>query len=186
MANWAREIGENIGRIVRYILPGVVILSGAWAAHPSWFAEVRLDEPWHLITLAVIAIVAGNTWYAFHRYGFHQIIDFVFYALRREGPVPSKKITGFPDDLPRYVVRSFGKSDALRQHVALRASSMHLMYIASEVSILFNINAESGSLFERHGRFMLIAGIIGLILTLWQNLITRRIDYQSINAGRAV
>jgi len=183
-----RHLGENIGRIFRYILPGVVILGGSYGAYPSLFPSIDFDKfnLWHLFALGAITIVAGNTWYAFHRYGIHQTVDMIFYAVGQPGPSARepglKAISSYADDLARYVVNSFKISPdkALRQHVALRASAMHLMYISSEVSLIFALLNEPNSFFNRNSRLMIILGLIGLVVTIWQNFITRRVDWYSI------
>jgi hypothetical protein len=186
MSNILHQIGENLARVFRYILPGILILGGAQAAHPGWLAWARLDQPWHILALAVTALVAGNTWLAFHRYGVHQFVDMIFYCSGMDGPSARKAgpraVVTYTDDLAHFVVRAFKvpPDSALRQHVVLRASAMHLMFIASEVAIVFSFFSAPGSYFERHTWPLRLLGLAGLLITLWQNTITRRIDWYSV------
>lgn len=185
MADIIQGIGENLGRIVRYILPGLFVVAAAAAAHPSWFGWLDISDGSHLIVLTVIAIVVGNTWYAFHRYCLHQIVDFLMYALGSKGPAARKPLRGLLDyfpDLAKHVVFSFRRDPAqpLRAHVALRASQMHLMYIASEAALLFSCWHENGSFFSRYSSAIQTAAAIFLPLVLVQNLIIRRIDWLSV------
>lgn len=77
---------------------GILILGGAGTAHPQWFSWVAWGkpDPWHLFILLVIGTVAGNTWFAFHRYGLYQLIDAVFHAAIRKGP--SKEIDDYVEE----------------------------------------------------------------------------------------
>ena len=177
---------ENTGKVFRHVLPGVVILVGARAGHPGWFYWANLGNVSHLAALAALAIVVGNTWYVFHRYLVHQLVDMVFYAWGHRGPGARspglRACLRYWDDLPRFVVKAF-KSEAgidLRKHVELRASSMHLMFMASEVCFLFSFLPEPLSPVGKHYLAVRIFGAVGFILTLWQNALTRRIDWYRV------
>lgn len=190
MANIIRGIGENLGRIVRYILPGLLVVAAA-VAHPSWFDQLDISDSSHLIVLTVVAIVVGNTWYAFHRYCLHQVVDFLMYDFGSRGPAARRRLRGLLDyvpDLARHVVLSFRLDPAqpLRVHVALRASEMHLMYVASEAALLFSYWHESGSFFSRYSTAIRIAAVAFLPLILVQNIIIRRIDWLSTQGSRWV
>lgn len=181
--------------VSRSMLPGIVILGGAAAAYPLWFHWFTLEkpDPWHLLILAVAATVAGKTWFTFHKYGVYQLIDMMFYAAGRKGLLG--KELNYVDELAKAVVNArkltieekskavYG-TPSLRQrsipdYVTRRLSQTHLMYIASEVSILFSFFHASGSFFDKHTLIMSIVGGIGLLFALWQNLITLRIERHS-------
>jgi hypothetical protein len=161
----------NLSRIIRNILPGFLIIGAAAIAYPSGFQAFDLLHTSQLIVITLIAFVVGNIWLSFHRYGVHQLVDLVFYFWQQEGPVPTTEQSknSYADVLGKYVVKSLRTipaNDPVRHHLELRTAGMHLMYIASEVSIAFT--------FFNRG-----VGILGFIITIWQNWITRRIDWYS-------
>ena len=184
MSDIAKEILKNLSEVFRYVLPGVLVLAGAHEAYPSWFLWLQLEKVSHLVVIAVVAIVAGNTWYVFHRFAVLQIIDLACYWVGLRGPAADRPTwrawRNYLDDLGRYVARSFSQPperDALRGHVALRASSVVLMYIAAEVLIVFRIRPEAGTLYDRHGREFLVIGGVAFLFAVWQSIVTRRIDW---------
>lgn len=189
--NMVKDIGKNIGQIFRYILPGVVVLSSAAIARPhsfKWLIDwIEKGDPWHLVILGIIATVVGNVWLVFHRYVVHQLIDLVMYLIGLKGPSAGKRWTWgqYEDDLAKYVVQShkIPQEDSIRQHVNLRASSMHLMYITVEVGFIFPLLAEQGSFFYIYGPQIWLLSTIGLVATLWQDVITRRIDSYSVESA---
>jgi len=159
-------------------------LAGAHEAYPSWFLWLQLDKVSHLAVIAVVAIVAGNTWYVFHRFAVLQIIDLACYCGGLRGPAANpptwRAWRNYLDDLGRYVARSFSQPqerDALRGHVALRASNVVLMYVAAEVLIVFSIRPEADTLYNRHGRAFFVIGVLGFVFAIWQSIVTRRIDW---------
>ena len=90
------------------------------------------------------------------------------------------------NDLSDFVILSFSnnkKKEGIRNHVTLRASSMHLMYMASEISIITAIWYDNPSITSigNVSIILLLFGIIGFILTLMQDIITRKIDWDSVN-----
>lgn len=91
MPDVIKAVEENLGRVFRHILPGILIIGAGHASHPSWLRSVNFDSPWHLLTLGLLALAVGNTWYAVHRYGIEQFIDMVLTGFRRPGPaIPEK------------------------------------------------------------------------------------------------
>ncbi len=80
MADISKELLKNISRVFRYVLPGVLVVAAAHESHPSWFCWLELDKVSHLAAIMVVAIVAGNTWFAFHRFGIQQIVDMLSYC----------------------------------------------------------------------------------------------------------
>jgi len=190
--------GENMhdtfeDGLSRYILPGIVVLGGAGAAYPVWFQWFAWEKPnpWHLVILAVIGTVAGKTWFTFHKYGVYQLIDMIFYVAARKGTLG--KVVNYVEELARAVVgarklRIEGKEgmygSSLRErsipnYVRRRLSGIHLMYIGSEVSVVFSFFNASGSFFNKHALIMGVVGGVGLLFAFWQNLITLRIEQRS-------
>lgn len=172
-----KDISDNLGRVFRYILPGAVILGLAYSSNPSWFKGVTLDDWWHLVAAAVVTLVVGNTWFVFHRFAVHQFIDYVFYKREYEGPSQEKtgQRVSYADGLAQFVVVShkISPDEPIRQHISLRASSMHLMYITSEALFIFAYISSPGSVLQ--------VSFVGFVCTLWQNNLTRRIDWYSVN-----
>jgi hypothetical protein len=185
MSDLIEDISKNLGRIMRYIFPGLFILGASSLAYPSWFKMLDVSKNFYFLFLLTAAIVIGNTWYAFHRYGIHQFIDYIMFAIGLEGPVGKKGHRGFSSYisvLSEHVVLSFvtGTKQPIREHVILRASQMHLMYITSESLLLFSWFNECGSFFAQNQLEIRIVAIVLSLFTVIQNIITRRIDWLSI------
>ena len=77
--NLIKQVGDELGRIFRHMMPGVSALLAARLSHPTWFQSIDYGNNWHLLVLAVIATLAGNTLYVFHRYSLHQLLDWLLY-----------------------------------------------------------------------------------------------------------
>ena len=175
----ANAIGENVGRVFRFLLPGLIILGGAAASHPKWFAHANLTDSGHLASLAAIALAAGNAWYVFHRYVIHQLIDWLLYLLKLEGPVPSGSRWKYNDDVASYVLRSYmadDKAKRAQEALALRASHVLFMYVVSEVALVFAWSAQPESVLAANAPLVVWLAIAGLVGATWQEIITRRID----------
>lgn len=91
------QIGDQLGRIFRHMLPGLTVLLAAAASHPSWLKPVYFASSWHLTIFAAIAVLVGNTWYVFHRYSWHQLCDYgiYFWKKRGEGVLCSAKFESY-------------------------------------------------------------------------------------------
>ena len=83
--NWVGQIGKELERIFRYLLPGIMVVGFARLSHPSWFRWVHPDSSQHLILLAAISLCVGSSWYVAHRYSLHQVLDLVFYLSGKDG-----------------------------------------------------------------------------------------------------
>jgi hypothetical protein len=172
------DIVDNFSAVLRLLLPGVLVLGTAFAAHPKWFENVNLYSWTHLAVAAVFAVVAGNILFVFNRYGVLQIIDFILYILKVPGPT-KKSSMNYHADLARYVRRSLIAPDiprSARQHISFRVGGVMLMYTFSELTLAFSISNESGSFFSRHICAAQISGCLIFLVGFWQNIITRRID----------
>ncbi|MCJ7434633.1 MAG: hypothetical protein MUO77_14195, partial [Anaerolineales bacterium] len=127
MSQVIQDISKNIGRILRYVFPGLFILGAAGIAYPCWFMWLNLSDGYHLLFLLVIAMLVGNTWYAFHRYGIHQVVDYIMFAAGSKGPSGKKGHRGlqsYISELSEHVVLSFhtNPEQSIREHISLRAS----------------------------------------------------------------
>lgn len=181
------ELRRNLGPVFRHLLPGVFILGAAYAAHPSWFAGLDSRSWQHISIAAAIALTSGNVWFAFNRHAVHQMIDYLAYLFRSQGPVPTGSRKGYIDDLGRYVAEAVSSgqvSERAREHVSFRAASVLLLYIVAEVGILFAIWHEPNTLFDQHPCAIIAAALMTLAAGLWQNVITRRIDYYVVHPPR--
>src|SRR5574341_1463693 len=188
MADITKELLKNISRVFRYVLPGVFVVAAAHESHPSWFRWLELDKLSHLAAIMVVAIVAGNTWFAFHRFGIQQIVDLLSYCAGLRGPAAQSPswvaCKTYLDDLGKYVARSFlqpAEREPLRNHVEFRASNVVLMYIASEVVFLCALRHEPDTIYSRHPELFGSLGVIGFLCATWQSIITRRIDWYAQN-----
>jgi hypothetical protein len=85
------EIARQLGGIFRHMLPGVLVIGGARLAYPDWFLSVYLTTWQNIFVLGIISVAVGNAWFAFNRYGLHQVVDYVLYLIKSNGP--ARKIT---------------------------------------------------------------------------------------------
>jgi hypothetical protein len=179
------EIAKHLGSIYRHMLPGALVIAGARLAYRNWFCWVSLESWKHLLLLAAVSVVVGNTWFALNRYGVHQLFDLLLYYRGFRGPVPRNPVApDFFDDLGEYTYRSLHTSptsERARQHVEFRASSALLLLTLGEVLLLFGWRHACNSIFSGHGRCMVFGSSIPLAVGLWQMIITRRIDFYVVN-----
>ncbi len=183
-----RDVGENLGSIFRFLLPGVLIIGATYTAYPTRISWPKLTGPWELLGVGIVALAVGNTWFVFNRYGIHQSIDWFLYRLGSDGPAKQNAmLTGshnYIDALGRFVRDSSLISDemkALRHHVGFRASSVLLMYTVGELAIVFSLlNEGPGNFLYDNAWPIRIGGLIALSVGFWQNVITRRIDWYTV------
>ncbi len=183
-----RDIGENVGSIFRFLLPGVMIIGATYAAYPTRISWPKLTDPWEILVVGIVALAVGNTWFVFNRYGIHQLIDWLLYRSGSDGPArQSAMLAGslnYIDALGRFIRDSSLISDemkALRRHVSFRASSVLLMYTIGELAIVFSfLNEGSGNFFYENAWPIRIFGLLAVGAGIWQNVITRRIDWYTV------
>lgn len=178
------EIIQHLGEIFRHMLPGVLVVAGTRLAYPDWFNSVDLKSWQHLFVLGVITTALGNTWFAFNRYGLHQLIDYFLYLIKSNGPARSNTKFAYLDDLGRYTYKSLHTQDAssrARQHVAFRASTVLLALTVGELLVAFGHYHANNSPFLGHQCKMIAGGALALAVGIWQMVITRRIDYYVVN-----
>ena len=182
------EFAQHLGVIFRHMLPGVLVVGATAAAYPEWFCRIDFKSWQHLIVLGVVTLAVGNTWFALNRFGFHQVVDFILYYWRSRSPAKHstwKELT-FLDDLGKYTYRSLhtGEESArARQHVALRASTVLLIWTAGELALLFAFFHSGTSVLEGNKCSMEVVGVLALLVGFWQMVITRRIDHYVVNPG---
>jgi hypothetical protein len=183
-----RDIGENLGSIFRFLLPGVLIIGATYSAYPTKISWPKLSDPWEILVLGIVALAAGNTWFVFNRYGVHQIVDWLLYRLGSDGPAKQNAMLAgsrnYIDVLGRFVRDSsliLDEMKALRHHVGFRASSVLLMYIVGELAIVFSfLNEGPGNFLYENAWPIRIVGLLALSVGFWQNVITRRIDWYTV------
>ena len=177
------DVSRNLGSFFRHLLPGVLIVGATAVAYPSWFENVDTKSWEHIAVMAVVALAAGNIWFALIRYGVHQVIDYLIYLAKSQAPAPTSTRLGYLDDLGRYVARSASDSDIssrAREHVRFRASSVLLLYTVAEVGLIFACWHAPCSLFAEHPIKIAIASLLVFAFGVCQNIITRRIDFHIV------
>jgi hypothetical protein len=73
------EITRQLGGIFRHMLPGVLVIAGAWLAYPDWFCSVHVTSWQNVFLLGTISVAVGNSWFALNRYSLHQAVDYFLY-----------------------------------------------------------------------------------------------------------
>jgi len=129
----------------------------------------------------VIALTIGNVWYSVNRYCIHQILDYVAYLLKSPGPVGGNRWE-YLNDIGKYTAKSLktiNRSGIAGEHIALRRASVLLLYTIAEVGFLFILwhDQNGGNFFDQYSGKILIASTIIFCAGIWQNVITRHIDY---------
>ena len=171
--DFVKQVADQLSKIFRHMLPGMVILCAAAASHPSWFKPVYFGSSWHLLIFAAVAVVAGNTWYVFHRYSLHQAIDYVIYLVKR------KTNGGYARWLAGHIYRSFhfkAEDQTLHEHVVFRSAQVIFMFLTSEVALLFSLGPEGGTFYYRHVCWIRIIALAGLGIACWQYVISNVLD----------
>ena len=186
-AGVVQSITNNLGVFFRHLFPGIVIVGSAYVAHGPWFCAFDYRSWAHLSIVAIIALASGNVWYAINRYGVHQLVDYLMYLAGIKGPSPVRSRFHYCDDLGKYVADSLCVSEIperARQHVAFRAGSVLFLYTIAEIGILFSLWHEPRTFFAEH-RCLVISGSLTIFLVgVWQDCITRHIDYRVVEFGR--
>jgi hypothetical protein len=151
---------------------------------PEQVATVQLNSWPNVAIGAAVTLTVGNAWFALNRYGLHQLVDWALWRYGFQSPARTTASKGYLDDLGRYASRSLRldeKSARAQQHVAHRASVVLLLLTIGELAMLFAVFHSSSSAFEKHGCALGIAGLVVLVVGVWQMAITRRIDHYVVN-----
>lgn len=173
----------HLAALFRHMLPGVILMGGAYIAYPDWFKGFDLQSTGHLIVLSVITIAVGNTWFALNRYGLHQLVDLILYSMKSNGPARRNRFR-YLDDLGRYTYKSLHSSDAsvrAQEHVKFRASTVLLIFTLGEAAMLFAPFHSSTSIIEGHNCWIFFGGAVIFAIGVCQMVITRRIDHYLVN-----
>ncbi len=201
-AKGVKYVVDSLSEIFRYLIPGIMIIGGAYLSHPRCFKHIDWEKQQSVIILALIAIVAGSIWFVFHRYVVQQAVDFYFYLKNVPGgPRIGEKQNSLQgarasDSMAEncfslyagaiadhvFLYYKFAKYyPKLGDHIRFRGSSVVLMYITSEAMIIFGI-APSHHSFLRP-QFCLpcnpwaeALGLVGFYASICQNKIVRRIE----------
>jgi hypothetical protein len=180
---WIEQIGNELERIFRYLLPGVAVMGFARLSHPSWFCPVHLDNSQHLAILAGIALCVGCGWYVVHRYSLHQFADWIFYCCGQG------RFRGFPAWLAQHVTES-GRSKAndagVRHNIGIRSAHIIFMYIIAEAGLLFLIAPEKGSIFLQYQWWIRWACVTIFLAAFLQQWLTSKIDLYAVKTRDTV
>lgn len=183
------DTARHLAGIFRHLFPGVLVMGAAALAYPDWFRNLDFQNGNHLIVLAILALTVGNTWFALNRYGFHQLVDFLFYLRGVRGPARVKgKPNEYLEDLAIYTRDSLVQDEKdekrslrLQEHVKFRASTVLLIFTLGELILLTRYFRAAGSpvatLFQGYEPTQVVIGIALIGLGCLQMAITRRIDF---------
>lgn len=185
-ADLVQSISDNLGAFFRHLFPGILIMGAAYVAHPCWFSGIDTHSWQHILIVAVVALASGNLWFAINRYLIHQIVDYVMYSAKSEGPARTASPPHYLDDVAKYAADSVSSSIPSRalQHVAFRTSSILLLYTVAEIGFLFTIWHDPDTLFAQHTCLTAIGSLLIFAGAIWQNAIARRVDYYVIDFAK--
>ena len=172
-----KQIADQLGRIFRHMLPGLSIICLAAASHPSWFESRFTASPWTLAVFTAIAVLAGNTWYVFHRYSLHQFIDWIIYRCKRKS---KGDYTGWLAD---HIYKSFQlkkRNRELHEHISFRSAQIIFIFITSEIALLFSWHAQTGTFYQRHAPQIAGVALFGVAVGIVQYVISHDLDVSSV------
>ena len=196
MADTIKMVVDQLSRIFRHLIPGVVIVVVARIAHPDWFGKVHLSDKLHLVVLAVVSIAVGNVWYVCHRYIIHQFFDFVFFCCRTRCPCckGEEKDKGYFSWLSKFLIESFDASEKkskqenkIMEHLHLRSTQIILMYIVSEVVFIFSVDpfsAQPGSEFTTYQPALMWAAVGIFSFAVIQQCVSEALDRRIVKKIR--
>ncbi len=174
------EVADQLSRVFRHLLPGVLILGCAGVAHPRWFPALDFSKPWQLVFLGVVALIVGNTWYVVHRYTVHELMNLAARGLRGEW-------RGYPGWLAEHTYQGNivpAPARQVREHLWLRSAQVVYLMITAEVAIFFALQPAVGTIVDRYRGWILVGGAILVLFALWQYYLTAVIDVYAVNQWR--
>jgi hypothetical protein len=181
MGNTIKIISDQLARIFRHIIPGILIVGAARIAHPDWFSNLSVDSWPPLLMLAAIAIAVGNVWYVFHRYALHQLIDWVLFFLRPG----SSSYSNFLQQSIENHFKADNEETELRDHIRLWSSQIILMLISAEVLLLFSLWNNESKILDKHGEAFVLVSVVMFVFGFWQYYLCNTIDRETAsNFGR--
>lgn len=181
-SGWIADISVHISSIFRHMLPGVLMVGTFFLAYPSKQKCFDFDS-WHSLTLlAVLCVVSGNIWFAINRYVIHQFFDYLMWRCSAEAPaMPAEEDVDYLDGLAVFTVRSLSKSrsvdERIREHIRFRGSNILLLLTAGELLLVAAMFNERSSFVSKHPVAFVFFGLALMVGAIWQDIITRRIDY---------
>ena len=181
MAETIKEITEQLSNIFRHLLPGLVVIGAARLAHPHWFSAVCISNKWHVAVLVAIGVTVGNVWYVTHRYAIHQLIDYCHYAWSY------RRLGGYYEWLSELMDGSFRFADQtpkFREHLRFRSSQVILLFIISEVMLVFACWNDPCSFFACHSLAFLIASGAMALFAWWAFCISWALDVKAVARAR--
>ena len=180
-----RDVADQLGAIFRHMFPGVLLLGAAYAAFPN---AVTANLSWELIAIAGVgSITLGNVLYFFNRYGIHQATDYLLFKFGAPGLHATNDEPHYHRALAHYIVKSARApvGESLRQHLQFRAANSLFGYIIMEILLLFLLVHENKSIFSTHSNYVCVAAGFSFLIGLWQQIITRRVDFLAVTGNDA-
>jgi len=162
------------------MLPGVLVVGGARLAYPESFCKVHIGSWQNLLVLAVVTVTVGNALLALNRSFVHQLLEYFFYRLNIEGPIPEDGHRDYVNDLAKFVVKSFTPEvypARIREHIRLRISTAFLLLTLSETALVFSCAHSGSSKLTGHTLWTFLVCVASFGAYIWQSVIARRIDY---------
>lgn len=169
------NINDKLGQIFRHVLPGMFILSLAYITKPSWFNGIKLEETNHLVFLAALAILIGNSWYVVNRYTCATVFDFLFYKFKLKKELKSYSV---------WLTQHINSLNALtnekkktKENLFFKVGQLLYMQIMGQALILFTFLAKTNDLFLN--RYSIEAYIFGgtmLLFSYYQIYLVFMID----------
>lgn len=178
-----KQIGDQLSRVFRHLLPGLVVVGAFSIGHPHFFQGFRI-EPWPIAFLAGISLTVGNVWYVLHRYLVHQLIDCMVYRCR------NKKKFMFDEYcvwLRQFVHDSFTcgpQAERLQTHLHFRSAQIILLFIVSEVTALLSFWSERGTFFYTYDLECFVAAGAIFIFAFVQYVIGDVLDRYAVRRHR--
>jgi hypothetical protein len=180
---------DELGRVFRHFLPGLLLLGGANLSFPSWFEKLQFSNTNHLLVMFVFTFAGGNLWYVLHRYSVHQLVDYLIYRFRGHRPKDHERLRdniGVYDYfhwLGGHVDSSFEHqrfNRKMRSHVFVRSAHVIYIFSACEVSLAIAFLHEPCSFADLHSREFCWFGSLTLVLGLLNYYAINVIDYVSV------
>lgn len=170
IVDWIRE---DLGAVFRHLLPGILIISAAYARRPSWFAAfVPQPNTEQLLLLAATCLAIGNLAYAVNRYGVLHFAEFVVYLVRNcclvSWVFPLQYARSVYDEMNRFYD---GNRCKLQRLLRFRDAAAIYLLVASE-SAFFASYKPAGFLAELQPLFWIV-GVVCSLAGLWVYAVSR-------------
>lgn len=161
------SIGDNLSRVFRHILPGMFILSISYLAkREEWFNSFDVNNTYHLIILAAIAILVGNSVYVINRYIVVQLIDCILV-----NRIIRKRYSVWFVEHVIEMMNDEVKTERMRDHIFFRVSQIFYLQIMAETLMVFPFMFDNNSIFLLPliwKWIVLCFGLFVFIFSIWQ------------------